>query len=172
MLLTFQIHILLSLLVSNCTIWCLQCEGLTLQSAVAHLKVKCGKMLTSLSLPSQHQGHYCICIAVSLSISLSFSFTLWMVHLAYMTEWIHNPGQFKIPWGPVGIKWNHISRKDCCTAICSSSLLFGSSSFMWLTNTAGPWTHMTAQQGVSIKDSQWWFTETFTLTLTKQLRCD
>lgn len=61
-------------------------------------------MLTSLSLPSQHQGHHCICIAVSLSISLSFSFTLWMVHLAYKTEWIHNPGQFKIPWGPVGIE--------------------------------------------------------------------
>lgn len=71
---------------------------------MAHLKVKCGKMLTSFSLPSQHQGHYCICIAVSLSISLSFSFTLWMVHLAYKTEWIHNPGQFKIPQGPVGIK--------------------------------------------------------------------
>lgn len=35
-----------------------------------------------------------------------------MVHLAYMTEWIHNPGQFKIPWGPVGIKWNHISKKE------------------------------------------------------------
>lgn len=55
---------------------------------------------------------------LSLPISFSFSFTLWMVHLAYMTEWIHNPGQFKILWGPVGIKWNHISRKDCCATIC------------------------------------------------------
>lgn len=95
-------------------------------------------MLTSLSLPSQHQGHHCICIPVSLSISLSFSFTLWMVHLAYMTEWIHNPGQFKIPRGPVRIKWNHKSRKDCCTTICSS-LLFSSSHFMWLTNKTCPW---------------------------------
>lgn len=56
-----------------------------LQSAVAHLKVKCGKMLTSLL--SQHHGR---CrrarAAVSLSISLCFSFTLWMVHLAHKTE--------------------------------------------------------------------------------------
>lgn len=103
-LLAFKIHIALNLLVSNYTIWYMQHYGLTLQSAVAHLKVKCGKMLTTLSLPSQHQGHHCICIAVSLSISLWFSFTLWMVHLAYKTEWIHNPGQFKIPRGPVGIK--------------------------------------------------------------------
>lgn len=39
-----------------------------------------------------------------LSLNLSFSFTLWMVHLAYMTERIHNPGQFKIPRGPAGVK--------------------------------------------------------------------
>ncbi len=122
----------------NFPVWCVQCKGLTLQSAVAHLKVKCGKMLTSPSLPSQHQGHHCICMRASLSISLSFSFTLRMVHLAYMTEWIHNPGQFKIPWGPVGIKWNHISRKDCCATICNS-LLVSSFSFMWLTNTACRW---------------------------------
>lgn len=116
------------------TIWYMQCEGLTLQSAVAHLKVKCGKMLTSLSLPSKHQGHRCIYITVSRSISLSFSFTLWMVHLAYVTEWIHNPGQSKIPRGPAGIKWNHICRKDCCTALFRS-FLFISSPFLWLTNT-------------------------------------
>lgn len=42
---------LLHLLLSNCAICCMQKEGLTLQSAEAHLKVKCGKMLTSLSLP-------------------------------------------------------------------------------------------------------------------------
>lgn len=124
--------------------------GLTLQSAVAHLKVKCRKMLTSLSLPSPTPGAP-LHLHPRLSLNLSFSFTLWMVHLAYMTEWIHNPGQFKIPRGPVGIKWNHISRKDCCTAIYSG-LLFGSSPFTWLTNMACHW------QGASVKYSEWSFT--------------
>lgn len=135
MLWLFTIRILLNILISNCTIWYVQCDGLTLQSAVAHLKVKCGKMLTSFFSSLRTPGaplhlHPCL----SLSISVSLSFTLWMVHLAYMTEWIHNPGQFKIPRGPAGIEWNHISRKDCCAAIYSS-LLFP---FMWLTNMACP----------------------------------
>lgn len=35
-------------------VWCTQQRGKALHSAVAHLKVKCGKMLTSLSLLSRH----------------------------------------------------------------------------------------------------------------------
>lgn len=79
---------------SNCTIWAMQCKR-------SWIPVSCGPFESEIwenadrsSLSSQHQGLHCIRIPVSLSISLSSSFTLWMVHLAYMNEWTHNPGQF------------------------------------------------------------------------------
>lgn len=124
-------------------------------SSGGFLKVKCGKMLTSSFLLLPNTRGTTRFTFLSLPISFSFSFTLWMVHLAYMTEWIHNPGQFKIPWGPVGIKWNHISRKDCRAAICGSP---GFSSFPfscgWETRPAadpdGWW-----KRRVSVLFSEW-----------------
>lgn len=50
-------------------VWCTRQLGSALQSAVAHLKVKCGKLLTSLL--SQHHGRRRTRPTVSLSLTLS-----------------------------------------------------------------------------------------------------
>lgn len=55
------------------TVRCAQRQDEALHSAVAHLKVKCGKMLTSLSLLSQHHGrrrHTRTAVSLSLNLSL------------------------------------------------------------------------------------------------------
>lgn len=166
MLLTFFFHALLNLLLSN----------YTLVYAVPrfHSPVSCGSFESEMwenadisfsSLPTPGallHLHPCL----SLNLPLSFSFTLWMVHLAYMTRWIHNPQQFKIPWRPVGIKWNHISIKDCCTAICSS-LFIQRLLFHAVDKHALPMTHM----AVHNKVLENWFPLQFSKTTPSDSDC-